>query len=124
MTGDIRDRALSVVRWIARGAAGLSAVLILLIFIGEGLDEGFDPLLHLTVRESLMMAAFVAVWLGLVLGWKWQLTGGSLIIGGMVAFYLFDYLFSGTFPGGPYFLILASPAVLYLYCGFAETHLR
>jgi hypothetical protein len=64
-----------------------------------------------------MMIAFFAVWLGLVLGWKWELLGGALAVGGLVAFYLLDFLFSGTFPRGPFFLIIASPGVLFLLAG-------
>ena len=108
---------LQVVRWIARVSSGFSAALILLFFIGEGLTKGFEPLLHMSVRESLMVVAFVAVWLGLLLGWKWELYGGLLTACGVAAFYLVDYLFTDTFPRVPYFLIFASPCLLFLYCG-------
>ncbi|HUV97958.1 MAG TPA: hypothetical protein VMW14_00465, partial [Candidatus Paceibacterota bacterium] len=111
------SKTVRVVRWIARVSSGLAATLILLIFIGEGLTEGFEPLLHLSVRETVMMVAFVAVWLGLLLGWKWELYGGLLTACGTAAFYLLDYLFSGTFPRVPFFLIFASPSLLFLYCG-------
>ncbi|MFP4394505.1 MAG: hypothetical protein ACLFTI_04495 [Anaerolineales bacterium] len=114
------SRTLSIVRWIARISAGLAAALILIIFIGEGISEGFEPLLRLTARESLMMVAFFAVWLGLVLGWRWELYGALLTIGGLIAFYLLDYLFSGTFPRGPFFLIFTAPSLLFLYCGLQE----
>jgi hypothetical protein len=113
-------RTLTIVRWIARVSAGLTAALILIIFIGEGIAEGFGPLLHLTTRETLMMVAFVAVWLGLLLGWRWELYGALLTIGGLIAFYLLDYLFSGTFPRGPFFLIFAAPSLLFLYYGLQE----
>ena len=111
------SKTLQVVRWIARVSAGFSAALILMFFIGEGLSEGFEPLLHMSVRESLMMVAFVAVWLGLLLGWKWELYGGLLTACGIVAFYLVAYLFSGTLPRVPFPLIFASPSLLFLYCG-------
>ena len=111
------SKTVRIVRWIARVSSGLAATLILLIFIGEGLTEGFEPLLHLSVRETVMMVAFVAVWLGLLLGWKWELYGGLLTACGVAAFYLLDYLFSGTFPRVPFFLIFASPSLLFLYCG-------
>jgi len=111
------SKTLQVVRWIARISSGFSAALILIIFIGEGLTEGFEPLLHMSVRETLMMVAFIALWLGLLLGWKWELYGGLLTACGIAAFYLVDYLFSGTFPRGPYILIFASPSLLFLYCG-------
>ena len=111
------SKTVPVVRWIARVSSGFAAALILLIFIGDGLAEGFEPVLHLTGREGAMMVAFVAVWLGLLLGWKWEFYGGLLSVCGVVAFYLADYLFSGTFPGGPFILIFASPGLLFLYCG-------
>jgi hypothetical protein len=111
------SKAVRVMRWIARISAGLAAALLLLIFVGEGLAEGFEPILHLTAREATMMVAFAAVWLGLVLNWKWELVGGLLTICGTAAFYLLDYVFSGTFPRGPFFLLFASPGLLFLYCG-------
>jgi hypothetical protein len=110
-------KVVRVVRWTARISAGLAAALILLFFIGEGLAEGFEPILHLTARETAMMVAFAAVWLGLVLGWKWELVGGLLTICGTAAFYLLDYAFSDTFPRGPFFLLFASPGLLFIYCG-------
>ncbi len=112
------SKKLQVVRWVARVSSGFSAALILLFFIGEGLIGGFEPLLHMSVRESLMMVAFVAVWLGLLLGWRWELYGGLLTACGVVAFYLVAYLFSGTLPRVPFPLIFASPSLLFLYCGF------
>jgi hypothetical protein len=111
------NRAVTVVRWIARVFSGIMAALILVISVGEALTEGYEPILHLTVRETVMMVAFVVVWLGLLLGWKWELTGGLLTVCGMAAFYLVDYLFSGTFPRGPFFFIIAFPGLLFLYCG-------
>jgi len=96
------------------------AALILLIFVGEALADGFEPILHLTVRETKMMIAFFAVWLGLLLGWKWDLFGGLLTICGVAAFYLLDYVFSGTLPRGPFFLILTSPGLLFIYYGWQK----
>lgn len=75
MTYTNGNKGLRVVRWIARISAGVMAALILLIFVGEALAEGFEPILHMTIRETAMMAAFFAVWLGLLLGWKWELYG-------------------------------------------------
>jgi len=103
-----------IIRWIARTWATLMAAMILVIFIGEGIHDGIGPFFQLTLKESLMMAAFWITWLGLVLAWKWERTGGSLIIAGMAAFYLIDFGFSGSFPRGPFFLIIALPGVLFL----------
>ncbi len=110
-------KTLQVVRWIARISSGFAAALIVLIFIGEGLIKGFEPLLHMTARETLMVVAFIALWLGLLLGWKWELYGGLLTACGVAAFYLVDYLFTGTLPGVLLPLIFALPSLLFLYCG-------
>ncbi len=117
MTNKNGSKAVRVLRRIARISSGVTAALILLIFIGEGLTERFGPVLNLSVRGTAMMIAFFTVWLGLLLGWKWELYGGLLTVCGVAAFYLLDYLFSGTLPRGPFFLIFASPGLLFLYCG-------
>ncbi len=109
-----------IVRWIARIGAGLTAVFILFFFIAHAITDGLTPFLYLTARETAMMAAFAAVWLGLLVGWKWELVGGLLTVGGVIAFYLLDYLFSGMFPRGPFFLIFALTGVLFLYCGVMD----
>jgi len=103
-----------IIRWIACTWAALMAAMVLVIFIGEGIQDGIGPILQLSLRESLMMAAFWITWLGLVLAWKWERTGGSLIVAGMAAFYLIDFGFSGSFPRGTFFLIIALPGVLFL----------
>jgi hypothetical protein len=108
---------MQIVRWIARIGATLMAGMILIIFIGEGISEGFGPLLQMSLREMAMMVVFIIVFLGLIIGWKWEILGGSMIIGGMAAFYLLDYLFSGTFPGGPFLLVIVLPGLLYVYSG-------
>jgi hypothetical protein len=64
MTNTNGDKTVRVVRWIARISAGVMAVLILLIFVGEAFADGFESILNLTVREIGMMMAFFAVWLG------------------------------------------------------------
>ena len=119
------NRSLLVLRWITRVASGLAALVILLFFVGEGLAEGLGPLLGMSTREALMMVAFAAVWIGLILGWRWELAGGLLTLVGMTAFYLLDYAFSGTWPRGPYFLLLASPGLLFVIYGlWARTNSR
>lgn len=111
------SKTVRVVRWIARVSAVIVATLILLTLIGGEFTEGIEPFLHLPVRETIMMITFVAAWLGLLLGWKWEFYGGLLTVCGVTVFYLLDYLFSGAFLRGPFFLIFAFPGLLFLYCG-------
>ena len=109
-----------ILRWITRIWSTLAAAFILIMFLGEGMQDGLGPFLKLTSREILMTIAFFLVWLGLILGWWWETAAGLLTVGGMVAFYLLDYALSGTFPRGPFFAILAAPGVLYLISGLLK----
>ncbi len=120
MSGEKDNKIMRVIHWAARIWSALMAGMILLIFIGEGIHSGFGPMPHLTPRETVMMIAFVIVFVGLVLAWRWEILGGSLLVLGMAAFYLLDYLFSGFFPRGPVFLLIASPGVLFLVHGVRE----
>ncbi|MCK5035277.1 MAG: hypothetical protein KAS73_05230 [Candidatus Sabulitectum sp.] len=113
------SKTTKIIRWTARITSAVTALIILMFFIGEDYEEGYQPLLNLSLKNSLLMVAFFALWLGLILGWKWELKGGLLTICGLAAFYLINYLFSGSFPRGPFFLIFASPGFLYLYLGIA-----
>ena len=109
-----------VIRWIGRIWAAVMAAFILFMFIGDAVMDGIDPLFHLVFRESLMMAAFVIVFIGLILAWKWERLGGWMIVGGMTAFYILDFAFSGDFPRGPFFLIIALPGILFLISFYAS----
>ncbi len=104
----------NTLRWFARIWAALMAAMILFIFVGDAAVDGIGPIFHLTYRETVMMAAFLIVFVGLILAWKWERLGGWMIVGGMLAFYLLDLAFSGTFPRGATFLIIALPGILFL----------
>jgi len=111
------NKTVRVVRWIARVSSGIVATLILLTFAGGEFTQGVEPFFHLSFRETLIVIAFVTACLGLLLGWKWEIFGGLLTVCGVAAFYLLNYLFLGTLPQGPFFLIFALPGFLFLYCG-------
>ena len=106
-----------MIRWSARFWAVIVVAIILFIFIAHVIEDGIGPLTELTLRETLMMIAFVVTTVSLLLGWKWELVGGSLTLAGMVAFYLIDFAFSGSFPQGPFFLMIAFPGVLFIIAG-------
>ncbi|MCJ7716311.1 MAG: hypothetical protein MUO54_07305 [Anaerolineales bacterium] len=104
----------NIIRWIARVWAALMVVFMLFMFIAHIVQDGIGPALNFSIRDSLMMVSLVTSVFGLALGWKWERLGGIFTLIGMVAFYLIDYSFSGSFPRGPVFLIIAFPGVLYL----------
>jgi len=111
-----QDRVLLL---ISRIAGIVSALLILLIFVGELIGGGAGSL-ELSVWEWIQMIVFAAVWAGLLIGLKLQLLGAILTIGGMVLFYLLNFIFSGSFPRGPWFFVFILPGFIYLRLGIRQ----
>ncbi len=111
------SKGILFIRWTARILGLILAGFVLLIFVGEALTDGLAGIASLTSREGLMMVAFFVMVAGLLLGWRWPLVGGALTLGGLAAFYLLDFAFSGTFPRGATFLLFVLPGVLYLIDG-------
>jgi len=107
-----------ILLWIARIWAALMVVFMLFMFIAHIVEDGIGPLTDLYIRDYLMIPSMVISLIGLALGWKWERLGGIMALGGMVAFYLFDFAFSGDFPRGPTFLIIAFPGVLFLILAY------
>lgn len=115
------ETVVNAVRWVARSLATLIAGIVLLfavthfigVLTGQAEGEGIQA------NDIPGMVAFFALWLGLVLGWKWEILGGLLTLSGLIAFYLLKYALFGNWPTDAAFIILASPSVLYLFCGWA-----
>ena len=87
---------------------------MLFMFIAHIVEDGIGPVFDFSIRDVLMMVSLIGSVIGLGLAWKWERLGGILTLGGMAAFYIFDFAFSGSFPRGPVFLIVAFPGVLFL----------
>ena len=107
---------LNSLRWFARFWALAFAVLILGLAIGEG----FNPA-KLKARELILTVPFAATWLGLLLGWKWEGLGGTLVVAGITAFCLLHFGLTGfgRFPGWA-FWVIAVPGLLYLVSWFCR----
>ena len=101
------------VRWLARGLSLAVAGTLVLFFIGEG---GFDPR-SLPGAEAAQMLLFATAWLGLLVAWRWELTGAALTLGGMALFYAVEFLTDGHFPRGWAFAAIAFPGALFLWSG-------
>jgi len=108
-----------IIRWIARIWAALMVAFMLFMFIAHIVEDGIGPLVGFTIRDAFMIVSMFGSIIGLGLAWKWERLGGWMTAGGMLAFYLFDYIFSGDFPRGPTFLIIAFPGILFLILAYA-----
>ncbi len=80
------SKTTKIIRWTARITSAISALIILMFFIGEDYEEGYQPLLNLSLKNSLLMVAFFALWLGLILGWKRSLPVDCLHYRGWLLF--------------------------------------
>ena len=99
-----------VIRWTARVLSLVSIGVLLLFLVGES----FDPL-RISPQEWVGLLFFpVVLCIGMIAAWRWELTGGAITVLSLIAFYLAEWLFSGNFPGGPYFVVFAVPGFLYL----------
>jgi hypothetical protein len=105
-----------VLRIVARVWSLLSIAFLLVMFIGEALSS---PWVWPTWSEWVGLALFpVGVTIGLVLAWWREGLGGAIAVGSLAVFYLWDLIRSRTFPGGPFFLLIAAPGFLFLICWF------
>ena len=103
-----------VITWIARIWSLLSLAFVLTFFSGYGIQDGF-AMSGLTARDLVMLLCWpVGILIGMTIGWFRQGLGGWITAGSLIAFYLADIAFTGTPPGGPYFLLVAFPGILFL----------
>ena len=109
-------RPITPIRWIARLWSIASVGFILLMFIGSGLEEGFNPA-QFTFRDLVGLFFFpFGVCLGMILAWRWEGLGGGITVGSLLAFYAALRVMDGRFPRGPWFALLAAPGILFLVC--------
>ena len=108
-----------IYRWTARGLSLLVFAVVLMFVVGEtAAQPGAWP-----VGGEWLGLLFFPVGLvgGLLLGWRREKLGSWLAIASVVAFYLWNYLRSGSFPRGPWIIFLAIPALFYLLAAGLET---
>jgi hypothetical protein len=101
-----------IVRWIAGAWSIVSLGFVLLIVVGEVV---FPHAPLPTLRDLLKMILFpFGTCAGMILAWRWEGLGGGITVGSLLAFYAALRLTEGRFPGGPYFVLIAAPGILFL----------
>ena len=113
---------LHILRLVARAASVVCIAIILLFFIGEGIDFG-----SVDAKEWVGLLFFpLGVFVGLVLAWREEVLGGIITIASVAAFYLiYGLLLSGSIRQGWAILPFLVPGVLFvLYGVFAMTALH
>lgn len=96
-----------VLRWSARGASVVVVTLLLLFVWGEDFSE-------VRAREWMGLLFFpVGVVVGLAVAWWREALGAFVVASSLSAFYLVYGVLLGGRVGGPWFVVLASPAALF-----------
>ena len=102
-----------VICWVARILGSLLAVLVLVIFVGETLsgDGPGNPFKH-PLPVQLGFVGMLAMWVGCIVGWKWQGVGALLTIGGIMTFHIIEkrLWLMGAFP------LFDLAGILFLLC--------
>lgn len=101
------------VRWVARILGGLLATLVLFIVICHAFsEEGLPNPFKQPGGVQLEFAAMLAIWTGMIVGWKWEGIGGILAISGVIIFHIVE----GTLWLNWLFGLLGLCGVLFLLC--------
>jgi hypothetical protein len=107
-----------VLRWTARVLGTFIAGMLLLFMIGNHYNP-FTMQLRDAVHTLFMP---VAVLIGLLLAWRWELLGGALATGGMVGWYAMMLARSGQLNAGWAPLVIAVPGLLFLWVAARRPH--
>ncbi len=59
----------------------------------------------------------LGVLVGTAIAWRWEVTGGLVAMACLAGFYLKELAIAGSLPTGPWFLLIAAPALLFLVAG-------
>lgn len=102
---------MNATRWFTRILGLLIVGLVLMFAIGEG----FNPM-KLNGTERAMSVAFFTALAGMVVLWRSNGIGGTLVLGGMLTFYGINFAVSGRFPSGWVFPLCFLPGILALVC--------
>ena len=100
----------SVVRWTARALGTFIAGMLLLFMIGEH----YNPFTMRPFDAVHTMFMPVAVLVGLLLAWRWELLGGAVATGGMIGWYALLFARSGQLGAGWAPLLITLPGLLFI----------
>ncbi len=101
-----------VIRWVARISGAGLFLLLASIAIGEGGPP--NPWTQ-PWKVNLELHLMLTVWLGLLIGWKWEGIGGGMILVGMIAFLALEH----RAPHGIAWPLLL-PGLCYVFCRLVD----
>ena len=118
-TREVPNRLLSILQWLARLCGLVLFLLVLVIAIGEG---GPPNPLYQPMSVAIQLALMLIMTLGLILAWRWEVSGAVATLTALVAFNVVNFAASGRSAGGA-FPLFAIPPVLHLAHAAIARHL-
>jgi len=116
------------VRWTARALTAILLGLILLPLVVNSIydvihgfyEGGLPHAFWVKGIEPIQMVFFWIACIGMVVAWRWPVSGGALSLGGMILFFGLPFAAHGGLPRGllPYVMLL--PGILFLTHGFTR----
>ena len=108
-----------VVRALAKVGSIASLGFVSMFFIAHLVQGEFSPI---EWHECLALLFFpIGVMSGMLLGWWKEALGGWLTVGSLIAFYIWNLIVSGQLPGGPYFILLSLPGLMFLVTSLLDS---
>ncbi len=100
----------TISRWLAR-LSGLVFILFVLMMLG--VFGGDEPANEFNSNSEITIFAFfpIGYMIGLILGWKWELLGGLIVVGCIGVLFAWS---PGSTMSGPWFWVMAVPGFLFL----------
>ncbi|MBX3420156.1 MAG: hypothetical protein KF752_01230 [Pirellulaceae bacterium] len=96
--------------WTARASSIVLLGLFLSFLLG---DEPLPKLMQEPLSVQLLFAGWAIIFLGYVVGWRFRVAGGVLVLSALACMYLVEYSFHGRWLG-PAFLLWSLPGFLFL----------
>jgi hypothetical protein len=108
--------------WAAKIFGSLLAVLVLTIAVGEGFfypGEGLPNPFTQPLPVAIELYGMLAMWVGCIIGWKWEGIAAFLTIAGIMIFHVIEkrLWLMGAFP------LFDLAGILYLLCWFLKKFL-
>jgi hypothetical protein len=107
----------TVCRWIARIVSALLVIELVILAVGEGIPHSVMHPGSMIAKVGFIGFALMAT--GMLIGWRWELTGGILSLVGVLL------LLEPTRVNGRitwFFAVLAAPGVLYITSHLLRSH--
>ena len=107
-------------RWTARIVSGLTVLMFLAFFIGEGVSAPS----YLATSEIVMFIGLAAALIGLLVSWRWTLVGCLLALVGYTVFSIGDKKFHLASPFSIFLIVVALYAITWIFDRLSTRHIE